>query len=440
MKEKKIVLIILALISLNVLLISAVKQVRVTADKAAIYLEPNRNSTRVEIVTKGTVLNLLQPNKIKELWYYVSFTSPRYGTRISGFIQEIAVELVVEGAAPPVKKELEKPAEKAQPQPPAAKTVPVPAPAAPKVQAPPKIEEVLVLTALPRGKSWKLPGKEPVRQEPVWQTITVAPPPVPPPAEVKKVITPSEVIILTPALRSKAIALPKREKSIEDPAWPFVEKVAAEQRPVPEIKKEEPKGEAPPQPKPLQPKPEVKKEQPEVKKTEPEQARPVRPAAPRPARGLVILGLGYGSSFGGAGGFLQLNTRTGFSLHAGGGLYPTKLIYSGTNWVENKPLYSFGIKYYLPFRSSTLYPYIDAQFGGQRIEAAQVIIGIWEYSYVYSHEQKALWGPSFLAGTEVRFGRIGINTAVGISYTTTKWDFLESKIALAFDASLVVYF
>jgi hypothetical protein len=83
---------------------------------------------------------------------------------------------------------------------------------------------------------------------------------------------------------------------------------------------------------------------------------------------------------------------------------------------------------------------VDIQFGGLRVEAAQVVVGIWDYDYVYSQEQKSLWGPSFLAGVEIRKGRFGICGALGISYVTTSWDFLENRVSLSFDTSLVVHF
>src|SRR4030042_2592039 len=112
-------------------LVSAVKQVRVTVERASIYIEPSRTSSRVEIVTKGTVLTLLQERKVKDIWYYVSFVSPRYGSRISGFILETMVE-PVEGSPPPAipkPEELVPPQKAAEPAPPA------------EPRAPPKAEK-----------------------------------------------------------------------------------------------------------------------------------------------------------------------------------------------------------------------------------------------------------------------------------------------------------
>ncbi len=86
--------------------------------------------------------------------------------------------------------------------------------------------------------------------------------------------------------------------------------------------------------------------------------------------------------------------------------------------------------------SDRITPFIDVQYGGVRVEAAQVITGIYEYSYVYSHEQKILWGPSLLAGLELRFGRFALSGGVGASYSLTDWDVLESRVFFAFEAGL----
>ncbi len=418
MKKRIITLIYILVLGLVPFLFSAIKQVRVTAERASIYVEPSLSSSRIDIVEKGAVLNLFQQKKVKDVWYYVSYNSPIYGTRISGFVHESSVELVGEEGAPLLKQE----------------EVKKPAPAPPKIEEKkevkveakpiPKIEESLALTSLPKSRSFKFPRKEPQRQEIIWKPLAVAEK-----KEEKKVIR---------------VEAPKETKPPQPQPAPRVKKEE------PEVKKEKPES-----------KPEVKQEEPkiipEVKKVEKEEkpqviptpkpptapptpVQPPRMVEPRKGRGLLTFGLGYGSSLGGAGGFLQLNTKYGLALHAGVGLYPTKIIYSETDWVKNEPLYSVGLKYYLPFKSASVYPYLDLQYGGLRVEAAQLVMGIWESSYVYSHEQKTLWGPSLLAGSEIRLGRFGINGAVGISYNITEWEFQKQKLFLAFDASLVIYF
>ena len=88
--------------------------------------------------------------------------------------------------------------------------------------------------------------------------------------------------------------------------------------------------------------------------------------------------------------------------------------------------------------SEKISPYIDAQYGGFMVEAAQVITGIYDYSFVYEYEQKALWGPSLLAGLEIRWGRFALSGGVGASYSLTDWDVLESRVFFAFEAGLGV--
>lgn len=154
----------------------------------------------------------------------------------------------------------------------------------------------------------------------------------------------------------------------------------------------------------------------------------------------LTLGLGYGQSLGGAGGFIQLNTRAGISFHGGLGYYPTTYIYSGCDWVKDVALFSGGIKFYLPLGADPLRFYLDLQYGGIGVEAAQIIQGIWHYSFVFDYKQKTLWGPSFLAGLEMKLGALGINGALGIAYNITKLDWDIQDYFLTFDVGLLFYF
>jgi hypothetical protein len=390
---------------------SAVKQVRVTAERASLFIEPSRTSIRIEIVTKGTVLTLIQERKVKEIWYNVSFVSPRYGSRISGFILETMVEPVEESPSPAPEKKTEAPPRKEEP--PSKPAEPATPPqveekveTAKVTPVPPKPVESLTLTPLPRSRSISLPRKGISLPEAAWKVeekplIQEAKPPrpvVPPSAEAKEETKPKPAAITPPA---------------------------PEKKPEPEVKKPEV---VPPEKKPG------------AKTSEPQPVKILRTGPPRKGPGLIMLGVGCGSSFGGAGAALQWNTRTGFSLHAGVGLYPTSLVYSETDWVKNEMMWSVGLKYYLPFSSSSFFPFVDLQYGGIKVEAAQVVIGIYDYQYVLSQEQKSLWGPSVLAGIELRKGRFGITAAVGAAYATTSWEYLQSKVSLVFDAGLALHF
>jgi hypothetical protein len=405
-------------------LLSAVKQVRVTVERASIYIEPSRTSARIEIVGKGTILNLLQERKVKDIWYYVSFNSPRYGTRISGFIQESAVELAGGSPPAPPKKEEKVPlkVEPGQVRPP--EVVPPPKieekkEVAIETPAVPSIVEAVALTKLPKSRSYKFPRKEGLLLEEGWKVIAGAPD-----KEERPSLQVSEFVLLTAPSKHRMVSLPKKEKPREDPAWQVIRPVIAEI----------------PKPTP----PEVKKEAAETKpETKPAELEPIRMSQIKPPRkgpGFLTLGLGYGSSFGGAGGCLQLNTRMGLSLHAGVGVYPATLVFSETDWVKNETLWSIGLKYYLPLRPPSFSPFIDIQYGGLRVEAAQVVIGIWDYNYIFRKVQKSLWGPSCLAGFEFRIGRFGISAALGASYATTSWEYLENKVSFVFDTGLVFHF
>ncbi len=455
MKKRLVIsrfLILIAWVSIGCLHSAPIKQVRVIADRATIYSEPAPTSARIDVVEKGTVLTLFQQNKVRDVWYYVSFQSPRYGARISGFVHESAVEPVAEEITPPPKKEQAEPKKLG---PPPAKALR----AAPKAEekkeikveplALPRVEELIVPSRLPKSEVIKLPRQVPQLKEAVWKPI-----PTVPTAELSekkedrvkelKPIILIELVAAIPLPRSRPVKLPGKEKAREDRAWKIIPLIAEEKK---AQKEKAPPKKAEPLPLPFPPagKEEAKEKPPAVAPAK----TPVTPTAPvqlpsgetrSRGRGLLTLGLGYGPSLGGAGVFLQLNTKAGFALHGGVGYYPTTLIYSETDWVKNTIFYSVGIKYYLPFKSSLLSPYLDLQYGGLRVEAAQMVLGVWEYTYVLGHEQKALWGPSALAGAELRMGRFGINGAVGVSYALTEWEYLEQKTSFSFDLSFLVYF
>ncbi len=257
-------------------MLSAVKQVRVIAERASIYIEPSRTSARIEIVGKGTILNLLQDRKVKDIWYYVSFNSPRYGTRISGFVQESAVEPAVERPPAPPKEEQKIPL-KVEPERARPPEVLPPPKAEEKKEAPTKIPatpqtvEEAALTKLPKNKSFKFPRKESPPLEAAWKIVEIAPV-----TEKKPRVEVREFALLTALPKRKAITLPKKETPRDDPAWRIIQPVIAERpKPVEKAKAE---------PKP----PEVKKESPEKKpETKPAQPLPHRhtqPALPQPDR------------------------------------------------------------------------------------------------------------------------------------------------------------
>jgi len=94
--RKTILILFLSTLFLSIPLLSQQKKLRVIDENASIHLEPDKDSAVAERVEKGTVLTLLSKDRIKELWYYVSFRSEDKYITISGFILASAVEEISE--------------------------------------------------------------------------------------------------------------------------------------------------------------------------------------------------------------------------------------------------------------------------------------------------------------------------------------------------------
>jgi len=112
------------------------KKIRVTADKADIYIEPHKSSTVIETVPQGTILNLYETSSKQNDWYYVSFYSETKWATITGFIEAGLVVLVNNQEPKTVTKE-QVPAKRPQAKKPTPKPIKVEKPA---VEAPPEKE------------------------------------------------------------------------------------------------------------------------------------------------------------------------------------------------------------------------------------------------------------------------------------------------------------
>jgi len=88
------------LLFLSSLLLSQENKLKVTANRAYIYDDPGINSSIIETVEKGTILTLLSTEKIRYIWYRVSFYSKKRSYTVLGFIQASIV-----GEAPRITKE-----------------------------------------------------------------------------------------------------------------------------------------------------------------------------------------------------------------------------------------------------------------------------------------------------------------------------------------------
>jgi len=137
----------------------------------------------------------------------------------------------------------------------------------------------------------------------------------------------------------------------------------------------------------------------------------------------VLIGTGYGNSYGGAG--IKLDQRigglVGFGYHIGVGYFPNAPV-----------LASFGIKFF-PYKGL----YLDSQFG---------LTGWEEYYEYYNgnetyYDSHLLYGPSFLVGGDWVWGKkvgFGFNSALGLTYNINA--IYYSEISLAIDLGFIIRF
>ena len=433
---------------------AAEKQVRVIAEKAAIYAENNIYSYKIEIVRKGTILTVFETGEPMEEWFYVRYHSQRWKSVVTGFIQASLIEEVTDEPKEQPKEE------KIEPKPKSGQIEqkPVELLKKPEVkkeekkEEPPKIsvEEVLVASSLLPQKLFTLPEIKEREIEPrVFMSLETRPPqkkitapqkeqiarevqpkiekPESKPAKIKpeeEHFVEIESVGKTPVPPSTSYALPKVEAEKDSMVFMSIEAL-----PVSPVSTESSQTQ-------------TKSEEPPQKKSQIATQEPPRPKRPKlPSElSLFTFNVGYGPSLGsGLGALVQLNTKTGFSLHLGAGYYPTSYYYSDYDWVKNKVLYSVGLKYYLPFKTNRIRTYLDLQYGGVSVEALQIVTSIWYYQYIYENIQKTLYGPSILAGIELKLGSIGLNGAIGLSYSTTQWDYWDRDYFLTADVGLLLY-
>lgn len=383
-------------------LLSQENKVRVIAENAPIYAEASIYSYKIETVKKGTVLALFTTGPIKQTWFYVFYHSQRWNSKVTGFIQASLVERISEKPEAVAKENKEKRQEVKKKK---AAIVSVPPHRAfVLLEVKEKEKKPRVFALLP--KIMPAPEKIKERKEPVKKEEKTEP----------VVILPEKIIVQSEIKKQKA-ETKKEEKAQVVPPKPKAKKQEIPKKSVPSQKKAE--------------------EQQILTERPPTIAEPKQPSKSP----LLTMSLGYGPSLGsGIGGFIQLNTRAGFSFHIGAGYYPTSYFYSEYDWVKNRVLYSAGIKYYLPFGNNRIRPYLDLQYGGISIEAVRIVTEIWYYNYTYENIQKTLMGPSLLAGIEIKMGALGLNGALGLSYNTTEWGYLVRDYFLTGDVGLLIYF
>ena len=96
------------LLFLSSSLLSQENKLQVTATRAYIYADANINSSIIEAVEKGTILNQISAGKIGYIWYRVSYYSKKRSNVVLGFIQISSVE-IMRGAPKITKEERQKP-------------------------------------------------------------------------------------------------------------------------------------------------------------------------------------------------------------------------------------------------------------------------------------------------------------------------------------------
>jgi hypothetical protein len=438
MSRKLVILLLISCVFCIFPLFSAEKQVRVSAAQAPVYAEANTHSYKIETVKKGTILSVFESGSSDTEWLYIRYRSERWKSIITGFIQASMVQAISE--EPEEKPEVKPEPEKVEPKPAQAtketaeeKKIILPQReqieegVRPKIEKPetkpakiePKIEQVLVnesisLSPLPPPASYVLPE---VRLEEKPRTFMSR--------EAIQAVTES------PQKKSETVieVTEKAPKKLEERKPPEATAV----QPKPAAKKKAVQEEE----KPVEKKPEQKQIVPQITSKKP--PRPMKPKLPGKWP-FLSLNIGYGPAQGsGLGGSLQLNTGLGFSLSLGAGYYPTSYFYSEYDWVKSEILFSAGIKYYLPFKNNRFHPYLSLQYGGLSVEAVRLVTGIWNYQYIYENIQKTLYGPSLLAGLELKLGMIGLNGAIGISYNMTEWDYWDRNYFFTGDVGLLIF-
>jgi len=163
------------ILSFMILLITVVsfpqgKQVKITAERAKIYLESSTSSYLIETLSKGTILNIYGTGDNPGEWYNVFYMSRKFKGMITGFVKASLVEPFIETQpAPPELKESPKSAEatKIEIKPTETKPKEEIPPAPPKQELIPKTPEPTKLTT-PTQPTQILPPDSPPKPKKIF--------------------------------------------------------------------------------------------------------------------------------------------------------------------------------------------------------------------------------------------------------------------------------
>lgn len=390
------------------------KKVKVSAEITNVYLKPNIKGEIVEKVKKGMILTLDQKQESPKIWKYISFYSEKKKSHIKGYVKSTAVEKI-DYAQISTKTASEKL----------------------------KLEEKKHLTHISQAEETAISSKlekevsrikKSHKEEEIKATAVKT-------SEIQKRISKiggfvqdslAETAYVDKKISKKKVSASQKLKEELKEVGEREEFKAEEDSLNTASKTKEPTASQ-----------NIKKEKIQIEESYKQKEMRPLPAKKRSHKKrskLITLGIGYGQSYGGAGGFIQVNTKAGLAFHAGVGYFPSSLIYSETDWVKGKMLFSGGLKYYLPFKTNPIYLYLDLQYCGIGVEVAHVFSGKFYNGPLFDNVQKTLWGPSFFCGIEAKMGLIGFNGALGLSYNTTEAEWLDQNIFLTFDFGLLLYF
>jgi len=89
---RSFILVVSLFVLLSGPLLSQSKKLRVTAEKAVVYLKPDEGSSVIATVKQGTILTLQNARKFKRKWYQVLFLPEKSEITKSGYIHDSSVE------------------------------------------------------------------------------------------------------------------------------------------------------------------------------------------------------------------------------------------------------------------------------------------------------------------------------------------------------------
>ncbi len=443
------------------------RDVRVIAERANIYADPDSSSLMIETVEKDTLLFLFQKEKIRKTWYYIAFYSEKYKGKTSGFVQDSKVKLIdhsvslIQEKKSADMKELK-----------SATAHPIPkklASAKKQKEKPQEIRIELSSTHLSRKESIEGEDLEvsayPVRDVVAFEEITEIPAKIKthrlsyplrfPTMEIKafrRIIESSTKIeavtipsidpllkmeevpfqrIAKPAVDIKPTVLPSLNPApkMQDSAFQKINQASQK------TKESGIQVEHSPPAKKVIPDKAIETEE---TKAEEQQEQYEWITVPMEANYVerevrwVTLGLEFAPSFGGIGGFLQFNTKAGFSFHGGVEYY--------SDFEKNFTLFNGGAKYYLLVDDDSTRIYLNLQYRGIIADSALIIRGNWDDASIPFNKKKILWGPAFLGGIELSLNRFGLNGAAGVFYNITKLDGPVQEYFLIFNFGLLFHF